>query len=222
MTFPQSLQTPFQIASISSWTWNNDPTFWCFVFLSCRQIRGMQKKQSVYVTNITSQTTGVLLGIYCWWCCFCCCLFVSAGIAQSLSGYELDERGSIPRRCKRIFSTLKRLDRLCGILGCQWHCPWGSEGHLYMVMTMGVSEVDRTCAAHRCWTLYCPVVTICTTNLTFSNPAFCPHSVFMCFVWIWEKQRLFPYRALIYWFYSWDVECLLRGADWVFVCAINV
>jgi hypothetical protein len=29
-----------------------------------------------------------------------------------------------------------------------------------------------------------PMVTICTTILTFSNSTFCPHSVFMCFVWI--------------------------------------
>jgi hypothetical protein len=31
-----------------------------------------------------------------------------------------------------------------------------------------------------------PVVTICTTSLTFSNSTCSPHSVFMCFVWIWE------------------------------------
>ena len=32
--------------------------------------------------------------------------------------------------------------------------------------------------------LYRPVVTICITSLTFKNSTFCPHSVFMCFVWI--------------------------------------
>jgi len=31
------------------------------------------------------------------------------------------------------------------------------------------------------------VVTICTASLTLSNSTFCPHSVFMCFVWIWEQ-----------------------------------
>jgi len=35
--------------------------------------------------------------------------------------------------------------------------------------------------------LYSPVVTICTTSLTFNNSTFCPHSVFMCFVRISEK-----------------------------------
>ena len=34
------------------------------------------------------------------------------------------------------------------------------------------------------------MVTICTTSLTFSNSTFCPHSVFMCFVWIWEQTAI--------------------------------
>ena len=33
-------------------------------------------------------------------------------------------------------------------------------------------------------TLHSPVVTVCTARLTFNNSTFCPHSVFMCFVWI--------------------------------------
>ena len=32
--------------------------------------------------------------------------------------------------------------------------------------------------------MYRTVVTICTASLTFNNSTFCPHSVFMCFVWI--------------------------------------
>ena len=34
------------------------------------------------------------------------------------------------------------------------------------------------------------MVTIRTTSLTFNNYTFCPHSVFMCFVWISAKQPL--------------------------------
>jgi hypothetical protein len=29
-----------------------------------------------------------------------------------------------------------------------------------------------------------------TTTLTFSNSTFCPHSVLMCFVWIWEQTAI--------------------------------
>ena len=39
-------------------------------------------------------------------------------------------------------------------------------------------------------TLYSPVITICTASLTFSNSTFCPHSVFMCFVWISEQTAI--------------------------------
>ena len=39
-------------------------------------------------------------------------------------------------------------------------------------------------------TLHCPVVTICTTSLTFNNSTFCPHSVFLCFVCIWEQTGI--------------------------------
>jgi len=30
----------------------------------------------------------------------------------------------------------------------------------------------------------------CTASLTFNNPTFCPHSVFMCFVWISEQTTI--------------------------------
>ena len=38
--------------------------------------------------------------------------------------------------------------------------------------------------------MYRPVVTICTTSLTFNNSTFCPHSVFMCFMWISEQTAI--------------------------------
>ena len=38
--------------------------------------------------------------------------------------------------------------------------------------------------------MYSTVVTICTASLTFNNSTFCPHSVFMCFVWISEQTAI--------------------------------
>jgi hypothetical protein len=40
--------------------------------------------------------------------------------------------------------------------------------------------------------VYCVVQTgyLYTASLTFSNSTFCPHSVFMCFVWIWEQTAI--------------------------------
>ena len=34
------------------------------------------------------------------------------------------------------------------------------------------------------------MVTICTASLTFNNSTFCPHSVFMCFLWISEQTAI--------------------------------
>ena len=39
-------------------------------------------------------------------------------------------------------------------------------------------------------TLQSTVVTICTTSLPSSNSTFCPHSVFVCFVWISEQTAI--------------------------------
>jgi len=39
-------------------------------------------------------------------------------------------------------------------------------------------------------TLSRTVVTVYTTSLTFSNSTFCPHSAYMCFVWISEQTAI--------------------------------
>jgi len=55
----------------------------------------------------------------------------------------------------------------------------------------------------RVWTIYSPVVTICTTSLTLNISTFCPHS--LCVLHGSEKkQRLFPYITLNDGFYSRD------------------
>ena len=38
--------------------------------------------------------------------------------------------------------------------------------------------------------MYRTVVTICTTGFNIHNSTFCPHSVFMCFVWISEQTAI--------------------------------
>ena len=57
-------------------------------------------------------------------------------------------------------------------------------------------------------TLYSPVVTICTTSLTFNNSMFCPHSVFMCFVWIWEQTAIFSLYSIKWLFFITETECV--------------
>ena len=58
--------------------------------------------------------------------------------------------------------------------------------------------------------VYCTVWTgsLYTASLTFSNSTFCPHTVFMCFVWIWEQTAIIsPYNinGLVF---TTEMECV--------------
>ena len=56
------------------------------------------------------------------------------------------------------------------------------------------------------------------TGWTFIyDPTFCPHSVFMCFVWIWEQTAIISLYSINWLVFITQTECLLRGTDWVFV-----
>jgi hypothetical protein len=59
------------------------------------------------------------------------------------------------------------------------------------------------------------VVTIYATSLTLKNPTFCPHTVFMCFVWIWEQTAIISQYSTNWLVFITDGECLLRGTDWI-------
>ena len=61
-----------------------------------------------------------------------------------------------------------------------------------------------------------PLVTIRTTSLTY-NSTFCPHSVFMCFVWIWEQTAIISLYSINWLVFITETECLLRGTDWIFI-----
>ena len=77
-------------------------------------------------------------------------------------------------------------------------------------------HVNQNSTAH--WSLYVPpVVTICTTSFTFNNSTFCPHSVFMCFVWIWEQTAIISLYSINWLVFITETVCLLRGTDWAFI-----
>jgi len=52
------------------------------------------------------------------------------------------------------------------------------------------------------------VVTICTASLTFNNSRFCPHSVFMCFVWIWEQTAIISLYNIKWLVYITETDCV--------------
>jgi len=52
------------------------------------------------------------------------------------------------------------------------------------------------------------VVTICTTSLTFNNSTFCPHSIFMCFVWISEQTAIISLYNINWLVFIIETECV--------------
>ena len=54
-------------------------------------------------------------------------------------------------------------------------------------------------------------------DLSPYNSAFCPHSVFMCFVWIWEQTAIIFLYSINWLIFITGTECLLRGTEWVFI-----
>jgi hypothetical protein len=52
------------------------------------------------------------------------------------------------------------------------------------------------------------VVTICTASLTLNNSTFCPHSVFMCFVWISEQTVIISLYRINWLVFITETECV--------------
>ena len=68
------------------------------------------------------------------------------------------------------------------------------------------------------------MVTICTTSLTFNNSTFCPHTVFMCFVWIWEQTAiisLYSINWLVFMTERESVYCAVQTGSWDMI-VVNV
>jgi hypothetical protein len=67
------------------------------------------------------------------------------------------------------------------------------------------------------WLLYVPPV------LTFWISTFCPHCVFMCFVWIWEQTAIISLCSINWLVFISDTErvyCAVRSAHSVFMCFV--
>jgi hypothetical protein len=56
--------------------------------------------------------------------------------------------------------------------------------------------------------MYRTVVTICTASLTFNNSTFCPHRVFMCFVYISEKTAIISLYSINWLVCITETECV--------------
>ena len=52
------------------------------------------------------------------------------------------------------------------------------------------------------------MVTIFTTSLTYTHSTFCPHSVFICFVWIWEQTAIISLYNINWLVCITETECV--------------
>jgi hypothetical protein len=120
------------------------------------------------------------------------------------------------------------------------------SGHcMYRQWSLYVPPVVTICTAsghymYRQWSLYVPpVVTICTASghymyrqwslyvppdITFTNSTFCPHSVFTCFVWIWEQTAiisLYSINWLVFITETVCVYCAVRTQFWYVIHVIS-
>ena len=64
-----------------------------------------------------------------------------------------------------------------------------------------ITETECVYCALRTGSLY-------TASLTFSNSTFCPHSVFMCFVWIWEQTAIISLYNINWLVFVTETECV--------------
>ena len=71
--------------------------------------------------------------------------------------------------------------------------PWSLKQHFPPCFSTKTRPTVLFTSMHaKCRTLspHCSAVTLCTTFWTLDSSTFCPHSVFMCFVWFWEQTAI--------------------------------
>ena len=70
-------------------------------------------------------------------------------------------------------------------------------------------------------TLYSPVVTICTTSITFNNCTLCPHCIFVFCIYLRTNSSLGHLQPKLIDFYNRAEKCLKRGTDRIILCSAH-
>jgi len=87
----------------------------------------------------------------------------------------------------------------------------GRVSVLTLCLSFGEARLDPALTSHSNVTnvtVYSPVVTIHTAILTLTNSTFCPHSVFMCFVWLWEQTGIISLYSTDWLVFVSETECV--------------
>jgi hypothetical protein len=81
-------------------------------------------------------------------------------------------------------------------------------GHAFSCLPFFNKRLFRYWISGMSWTVQIPLATICTTSLTFNNSTFCPHCVFMCFVWISEQTAIISLYSVNWLVFVTETECV--------------
>jgi hypothetical protein len=65
-------------------------------------------------------------------------------------------------------------------------------------------------------------VVLCTARFKFKNSTFCPHTVFMCFVWIWEQTAIISLYSINWLVFITETKCVYCAVRTEYVNTIQV
>ena len=66
------------------------------------------------------------------------------------------------------------------------------------------------------------MVTVCTASLSFNNSTFCPHTVFMCFVWISEQTAIISLYNINWLVFISETQCVYCAVRTKYFYAVQV
>jgi len=108
------------------------------------------------------------------------------------------------------------------ICTAQWSLYVPHSGHYiyHPVVTIRTAQWSLY-IPHSGHSMYSPVVTICTTSLIFTNSTFCPHTVFMCFVWISEQTTIISLYNINWLVFVTKAQCVYCAVRTVSLSVID-
>jgi len=100
---------------------------------------------------------------------------------------------------------------------------WRSESYGSKVqMSTGLRHVICPLGTHsECSSAHNYIVhlrrSIRTSRINIKKIVRSPHSVFVCFAWIWEQTAIISLYNINWLVFITETECLLRGTDWIII-----
>ena len=105
----------------------------------------------------------------------------------------------------------------------KWSLYVPHSGHYIYLTVVTLCTAQRSLyVPHSGHYMYRTVVTICIASLTFSNSTFCPHSVFVCFVWIWKQTAILSLYNINWLVCVTETECVSCTVRTACLCTVQV